>query len=124
MKKNYLLILFLLVLMSCGVKDGSNQYWVQQSEEGPSDNHLHLVIKNKRSNAYIGILKKHDELEYLIVDSGLSNPSTTVGVKYKNNKEIGHIKISERIKNDGDSRKEIIEIKKIDGKWVLRELPD
>lgn len=124
MGKNYLLILFLLALMSCGVQDKNDQYWVHQNEEGPSGNHSHLVIKNQQSNAYIGILKKHDELEYLIVDSGLSAPSTTVGVQYKSNKEISHIKISERTKIDGNSRKKIIVIKKIDGKWVLEELLD
>ncbi|MDO4725302.1 MAG: hypothetical protein Q4A97_11155 [Comamonadaceae bacterium] len=124
MRKNCLLILSSLAIISCGTQDKNDQYWVQQNEEGPSDNHSHLVIKNQQSNAYVGILKNNDELEYLIVDSGLSAPSTTVGIKYKNNKEIDHIKISEHNKTDGNSRKKIIVIKKIDGDWALKELSD
>lgn len=124
MRKNCLLILSSLALISCGTQDKHDQYWVQQNEEGPSDNHSHLAIKNQQSNAYIGILKKHNELEYLIVDSGLPTPSTTVGIQYKDNKEIGHIKISERTEIDGNSLKKSIVIRKIDGKWVLKESTD
>ncbi|WP_143325935.1 hypothetical protein [Vandammella animalimorsus] len=63
-------------------------------------------------------------MEYLIVDSGLPTPSTTVGIQYKDNKEIGHIKISERTEIDGNPLKKSIAIRKIDGKWMLKESTD
>lgn len=124
MRKKYLLLFFSLALTSCGGQNKNDGHWIQQNEEGPSDNHSYLVVKNQQSNVYIGILRKHDELASLIVNSGLSNPSTTVGIGYADNKELRQIKITERVKIDGNSHKESIIIEKIDGKWILKEASD
>lgn len=124
MKKMLILFICSLVLSSCHLDTYVRDDWIQKNEDGPSKHHSYLVIKNHKSNAYIGILKKQNELSSFIVNNGLEKPKTNILIKYHDNKEISHIEINENIDSDEEALKQNFVIKKLNGKWIVEEISE
>lgn len=125
MKNNRLMLIFLFALSACN--SGKNQFsnWSQYEEDGPTNKHSYLVIKNKHSNSHVGIVKSEDGLSAIGITNGSMNPETRVGIQFdENNKKIEYIKISENTKLNGKAHKKNFLIKKVNNKWLLEEVSE
>lgn len=115
MKKIIFFLIMSFSLVSCNFIS-RNKSWMQYEEEGPTVEHTYSVIKNEQSNAYVGILKKHNLLKTIVVNSGMVEPTTIISVQFNDNREVEFIKISEYIATNNNQESDIY-IKKINNKW-------
>lgn len=125
MKNNRLMLIFLLFLSAC--HSGKNQFtnWSQHEEEGPTDKHAHIVIENKHSNSYIGMLRTENGLSAIGIDNGTPNPKTRIGIQFnRDDNSVRYISINENTELNGEYRKREFLIKKINDKWSLEEVTD